>query len=174
MGMGNRFVIALVLHTRNRNFLVAGTNAGLYKTSDGGNTWVLAPTESKPWAVNALVFDSQHTDTVYAATDRGLYEVTFGDADRPMTVRPMGLNDQFVTAMAFPAGMPQRRYAGGSGGIYRTTDGARSWHLLSHSPRAITGLLIHPHRPATLFAGTTRGLYKSEDDGAHWVRITMS
>jgi ligand-binding sensor domain-containing protein len=157
MGIGNRFAIALAMSPRNRNVLVAGTHAGIYKTINGGATWALAPVESKSWAVNALLFDSQ--ETLYAATDRGIHAMTVGSA----TSRLIGPDDRFVTALALTASQPL--YAGGHDGVYRMTDSAIP---LSDSPRAVTALVIHPHKSETLFAGTTHGLYKSDDAGLQW------
>ncbi len=67
------------------------------------------------------------------------------------------------------------------GGLYRTSDGGRSWERLDfegdfdgEGPSALCGevLAIPPGRPDVILAGCeTRGLYRSEDGGRSWQRV---
>jgi photosystem II stability/assembly factor-like uncharacterized protein len=58
------------------------------------------------------------------------------------------------------------------GGIFRTSDGGRSWlsaGLMGHAVRAVA---LAPSSPDTLVAGALDGVYRSRDAGASWERIS--
>jgi len=78
-GMGTRTVVSLVRDPARPAVLYSGTEgAGLYRSTDGGNTW-------QAWArvqpaiassVYALAFDPFDHARLYAATDRGAFVLT--------------------------------------------------------------------------------------------------
>ncbi len=55
-------------------------------------------------------------------------------------------------------------------GIYRTTDGAKSWTLVR--PGEINDLAIDPTKPERVFVATKEGLYRSIDSGATWAKVS--
>ncbi|MBP8296730.1 MAG: hypothetical protein KAX84_11525 [Burkholderiales bacterium] len=66
-------------------------------------------------------------------------------------------------------------YAGGYGGVFKTTNGGANWSpanagfSFNAAPYLlVTALAIDPVSPQTLFAGETNGIYKSTDGGASW------
>ncbi len=89
-----------------------------------------------------------------------------------------GLESGGITSIAFAPGDPGQIYAGGEHGIFRSTDGGRSWQFLSAELRFPRVLLIHPADPRVLFASRqtlanergrgTPGVYKSTDGGISW------
>ncbi len=58
------------------------------------------------------------------------------------------------------------------GGLWKTTDGGRTWRLLDLGLTHCTILevAVDPFRPSTLFAATLEGLFQSADAGATWQR----
>jgi photosystem II stability/assembly factor-like uncharacterized protein len=71
------------------------------------------------------------------------------------------------------AGDPAGRaiYAGTTGGVYKSVDGAAHWTLLARriGRQPVVALAVDPSRPATVYAGTaTQGIWKSRDGGASW------
>jgi photosystem II stability/assembly factor-like uncharacterized protein len=58
------------------------------------------------------------------------------------------------------------------GGLFKTTDGGRTWRLLDLGLTHCTILevAVDPFAPSTLFAATLEGLFQSEDTGATWQR----
>jgi photosystem II stability/assembly factor-like uncharacterized protein len=62
-------------------------------------------------------------------------------------------------------------YSGG-GGVYRSDDGGRAWHIIGLAHETVRALAQSPTDPDLLLAGSLSGVYRSQDDGATWVRIT--
>jgi len=65
---------------------------------------------------------------------------------------------------------PETLYAGGNGGVFKTTDGGASWTVLGETvppPQEIGDLLLSPDDPRVLYALSGR-LYKSIDGGESW------
>jgi hypothetical protein len=59
------------------------------------------------------------------------------------------------------------------GGLYRTTDGGRTWNKLVQKEREHFGAFYHPQHPGWIYLTCTEGarqagLYLSRDDGASW------
>jgi photosystem II stability/assembly factor-like uncharacterized protein len=61
--------------------------------------------------------------------------------------------------------------AAGKDGVYRTSDGAKSWSLVR--PGEIRDLAIDPTRPDHVYVATKEGLYRSADNGATWKKASL-
>src|SRR5436190_16577560 len=128
-----------------------GGERGVYKTTDGGQTWTASLTISADTGANSLAFDPKNPDTVYASA----YQRR----------RAVG---QLV------GGGPE-------GGLYKTTNDGRSWTKLTKGlPTGDTGRIALAtdgrKSPATVFAlinarREEAGFYRSDDAGASWSRI---
>jgi photosystem II stability/assembly factor-like uncharacterized protein len=77
-----------------------------------------------------------------------------------------------VQALAIDTSVPQTLYAGTSSGVFKSTDGGRSWKGISNeslSKTFIAALAIDPKSPQTVYAATDGGdLFKSTDGGENW------
>jgi photosystem II stability/assembly factor-like uncharacterized protein len=58
-------------------------------------------------------------------------------------------------------------------GVFKSSDGGRSWRSLSIAPSVpqVCCLLVDPQHPRTVYAATLEGVFKSTDGGASW-RLT--
>ncbi len=156
-------------------------SSGIFKTTDGGLTWI--PTGGAPANpfVNVLVVDPISPRTLYGGTGAsppcpapcfpplpapGVYKSTDGGA----TWMPAGLQSVFVRALVIDPTAPSLIYAGTGSGVFRSTDGASSWLDASAglSGAAVYALALDPNAPRTLYAGTSAGVFKSNDFGAFW------
>jgi len=128
-----------------------GGQRGLYKTSDGGETWqrtLVGDEGDDVWTgVTDLVMDPRHPDLLYAATWQ-----------------------RHRTVAAYVGGGPNTA-------LYKSTDGGESWDKLSKGlPQGNLGkigLAISPQNPDVLYAAIELnrregGLWKSTDRGASW------
>jgi photosystem II stability/assembly factor-like uncharacterized protein len=175
---------------------------GVYKSSDAGKTWKrtgLAASEH----IGKIVIDPRNSRIVYVASqgplwsaggDRGLYKTTDGGATWQQVLAisdDTGVSDVVMdpkNSLVLYASAYQRRRAvgqmiggGPEGGIFKTTDGGKTWKKLSNGlPKGDTGragLAIDGRKtPATVFAivdakREESGFYRSDDAGATWTRI---
>ncbi len=153
---------------------------GVYKSSDGGNSWVRL-------AAPASLFDSNGRghgffDNFVAVDPRDANVVYLGGVDLWKTTdggeswRPLSLSgnlriiheDQF--SIAFKPGNPDTVYIGNDGGIYRTTDGGVTWNSMN-TRLPITqfnSVAVHPQNPLQVLGGTQdQGLIRS-NGGSTW------
>ena len=160
MGLENsEHIQNIVIDPRNSNVVFvtaigplwsAGGDRGLYKTTDGGQTWKAILTISKDTGVTDLIMDPKNPDVLYAAA----YQRR----------RAVG----------------QLIGGGPESGIYKSTDGGQKWTKLSKGLPTVeigrVGLGINWRNPRTVYALVTSqlgqgGFYRSDDAGASWVRI---
>jgi photosystem II stability/assembly factor-like uncharacterized protein len=149
----------------------AGTYTGVYKTTDGGDTWSEMDSGLDPAAVDmrALVVDASHN--VYGGgNSSGVWR--FDAATQSWGA----VNDGFtgtppVYSLAVDPSDPSTLYAGTEQGVYRSTGTAVSW---TPANSGLTGgtlalsLAIDPETPNRLFAGTARGVFRTVDAAQTW------
>jgi len=161
MGLKNSEHIAKILiDKRNSNVMwVAvqgplfspGGDRGLYKTTDGGQTWKPLLQVSENTGITDIDIDPRNPDVIYAAA----YQ--------------RRRNTSVIVA------------GGPEAGIFKTTDGGAHWTQLKDGlPTVDMGriaLAISPQKPDVVYAfimtahvNKMSGYYRSDDAGAHWTR----
>ena len=157
----------------------------IYKSTDAGTTWHRTGGRGgvfpKPdgWGT-ALAVDPQQPTTVYAAIDHTVVKTTnAGTSWQPIL---HSREEQVVSSLAVDPQQPDTVYAGvhtarGTGGIYATADGGRTWRL-AVSTVAVDAVAVNPSRPTTIYAagwagpdaryGSTHQLLRSTDRGRTW------
>jgi hypothetical protein len=69
---------------------------------------------------------------------------------------------------------PETVFAGGDDGLFRSTDGGRSWRRLPLAKKYIDGIGVDPQRSKTLYVSTEEyEVYKSTDGGLTWSRTAL-
>src|SRR5437773_3458788 len=129
----------------------SGGERGVYKTTDGGQTWQASLTISADTGANDLAFDPRNPDIIYASA----YQRR----------RAVG----------------QLIGGGPEGGIYKTANAGKTWTKLSKGlPAGDTGRIALAtdgrKNPATVFAlinarREEAGFYRSDDAGGSWSRV---
>ncbi|MGB3182368.1 MAG: glycosyl hydrolase [Cyclobacteriaceae bacterium] len=124
-----------------------GGQRGVYKTTDGGQTWNKSLGDEEWTGVTDLVMDPDNPDRMYAATWQ-----------------------RHRTVAAYMGGGPKS-------GIHRSDDGGETWQELTNGlpdgNMGKIGLAISPQDPATIYAAIemdrrTGGVYRSTDGGSNW------
>jgi photosystem II stability/assembly factor-like uncharacterized protein len=159
MGLdATRHIGRIVINPNNANILYVAAQGslwgpnqerGVFKTTDGGHTWTKVLYINPDTGVTDIAMDPQNPDTVYAAA----YQ-------RRRTV--FGFN------------------GGGPGsGIYRTTDGGRTWTKLTEGlPKTEMGRIaldVYRRNPNIVYAlvqSEQSGIYRSDDKGEHWTKMS--
>ena len=129
-----------------------GGERGLYKTTDGGDTWKQVLTPADKWTgVTSLLIDPRNPDKLYAAT---------WARQRSIAVY-VGTNE--------------------GAGIHTSDDGGETWTELKtglpEGNMGKTGMAISPMNPDVLYAtietdNRKGGFYRSADQGASWTKVS--
>jgi photosystem II stability/assembly factor-like uncharacterized protein len=182
----------------NPHIVWVGTGDGVYKSTDGGNTWKnMGLKESEH--ISRIIVHPENSNVIWVAAqgplwnkggERGLYKSTDGGETWKKTLG----DDEWTgaTDIAMDPRDPDVLYAatwqrhrtvaaymgGGPGsGIHRSTDGGETWEELSKglpkSNMGKIGLAISSQQPDIIYAAieldrTTGGVYRSTDRGASW------
>ncbi len=175
---------------------------GVYRTTDGGETWEHLGLEATE-RIAKIAVHPEEGDTVYvcatgrlwsANPERGVYKTTDGGAtwelvlsvDEDTGCADLDMDPQ-EPRILYAAMWQFRRYpdfftSGGPGSaLYRTTDGGETWTELTEGlPEGEKGriaLAIAPSRPAVLYAtveSEDTALYRSDDLGNSWTQTDTS
>jgi photosystem II stability/assembly factor-like uncharacterized protein len=177
-------VYALAIDPSNPNILYAGTNYGVFKSSNAGTSWTDANTVFRSpngWLyVSALAIDPLNPNIVYAVGG-GVFKST--DAGTSwIDITPRGLWGTFpVASLAINPLNPSILYVGGWGDweglIFVSYDAGGYWFIIhTGSYGIIESLAIDPSNPNIVYAGyagnNVGGVLKRTDAGGGWVNIS--
>ncbi len=128
-----------------------GGDRGLYKTTDGGETWKKVIDISEHTGVNNVVMDPSDPDIMYASSEQRRRHVFTKIGGGPETA------------------------------IYKSTDGGENWRKLTKGlPREHMGgigLAVSPVDPGIVYAiieaaNDAGGFFRSTDKGESWTRMS--
>jgi len=178
---GGRSTAAAGTVARPLEYYFGATGGGLWKTTDGGNTWdpvtdgkitsasigALGICDADPDVVyigggeTELRGNVQQGDGVYKTTDGGDTWTHMGLAETQniarIRVHPTDCNTAWAAGFGVhSAENPER-------GIYKTTDGGETWDLVLHRDERTGGvdLSVHPTNPDIVYAGLWEAWRKS-------------
>ncbi len=125
---------------------------GLFRSTDGGQTWQKAIFKDENTGASDVQFDPSNPDVVYAS----MWEAREG---------PWEDNNTFN---------------GTNGGLFKSTDGGKTWNPLTNGlPKDLSQIYVSiaPSEPKRLFATVGMssgklGMYRSDDGGENWAQIT--
>jgi photosystem II stability/assembly factor-like uncharacterized protein len=148
----------------------AATNVGLFRSIDGGDTWI--PTSISKNATSVIT-DSQNPGTVYARAEGSSgFSETFISTTAGQTwdtLNPEGFNGYSVTLVNGPLTYPM--YKLGGDGLYRKLASGEGWQHVF--PEYCLALGVTFQSANIIYLGTfNQGLYKSIDFGENWMQIT--
>ena len=160
-------------------YLMAGAN--ILRSGDHGSTWTTIgkPSTSKPYNMQHIAVDSSNPDKVFAGTwGQGIFISTDRGATWSAPTMLTGPADLGVAVAIHPTDNKSVYVGTSKGEIYRTADAGDNWTRLANLGTGngyqslITGLVIDPLHPATIFASNLDGIYKTTDGGVTWQTIT--
>jgi photosystem II stability/assembly factor-like uncharacterized protein len=188
-------------------FYMAAVNGGVWKTTDAGRTWTPIFDDQPTGSIGAIAVAPSDPNVIYVGSGEGLArpDLSVGDglykstdAGRSWThlglrdaqqipmivVDPRDANTLLVAALGHPYGPSAER------GIYRTTDGGRTFAKVLSRDENTGGsdLELDPKNPDVVYAclweqrqgpwengawaGTNGGIFKSVDAGRTWKPLT--
>jgi photosystem II stability/assembly factor-like uncharacterized protein len=170
-GLEGKTIYCLAIDPLTPATLYAGVyGEGLFKTTDGGQSWRPADTGLTSVVIQSLVIDPNTPTTLYAGTgNSGVFKSMDGGAT--WQIANIGLKNSTIAALAIDPANPTTLYAGTSGGgVFKSVYGGTSWNAANTglSQPYVSALAIDPSSSNTIYAGTLEGVSKSTDGGAHW------
>ncbi len=187
-------------------YYVAVASGHIWKTMNNGNTFEPVFDNYGAYAIGCLAMDPENHNVVWAGTGENNHQraLGYGDGvykttDGGKSWKNMGLKDSRQIGMiaihpdntdvVFVAAEGSVWGPGGDRGLYKTSDGGKTWEkVLDISENTgVNNVLIHPKNPDIMFAtseqrrrhvftkiggGPETAIYKSTDGGKTWNKLT--
>jgi photosystem II stability/assembly factor-like uncharacterized protein len=203
---GGRTVAAAGVPQHPNVFYMGVNNGGVWKTNDYGRTWVPVFDNESSGSIGAIAVAPSDSNVIYVGSGEGLQrpDLSVGNGiyksvDAGKTWTHLGLpNGQQIPKIAVDPKNPDRIFVAVLGhpygpneerGIYRSTDGGKSFEKVLYTSENVGGddVDIDPSNPNIVYAtmwearqgpwengawsGTHGGIYKSTDGGTTWMKI---
>ncbi|MBA3650510.1 MAG: glycosyl hydrolase [Chthoniobacterales bacterium] len=187
-------------------YYFGGVAGGVWKTTDGGANWKpMFDKQHGTSSIGAIAVSPSDHNTIYAGAGESALRgnITYGDGvyksvDGGRNWRNVGLKDtRHISALIVHPENPDIVFVAAVGhaygpnaerGVFRTTDGGKSWTkvLFKDENTGAIDIVFDPHNPNTLFAamwqvrrqpwflssgGAGSGLYRSTDSGNTWQEL---
>ena len=178
-------VRSILVHPTNKDILWAGSaGGGVWKTTDGGNSWYPLQNFMPSMAISALVMDPNNPDIIYAATGEGLvsgaapsagifkstngggtwqqlpnsHDPNDGYAINDLIIHPTNSNILFAAVARWGRNS-------GQGHIWRSNDAGQTWAEVLETPTAAMDLAIDTDNPNVVIMSYYNGVYRSHING---------
>ncbi len=174
--MEGQSVRALAQAPSNPKLYVAGTVAGVYRSTDGGQHWakISPPENAELHEVESIAIDPVDTNTIYAGTWHLPWKTTDG-GQHWSNIKNGLIDDSDVFSIIIDPHTPSVVYTSACSGIYKSENGGELYRKVQGIPataRRTRVLMQDPRDAKTVYAGTTEGLYRTADGGTNWLRLT--
>jgi photosystem II stability/assembly factor-like uncharacterized protein len=154
------------------------TTMGVFETKNGGEAWTKKMEGMKEvLMVVTLAMDPTRPAILYAGTSGGVYKsldgaghwekVNNGLVPPEMVKTSRALN---VTSIHVDPFEPEIVYAATLTGLYKTTDGAKSWVRVGGSlaDQMIMAMVLDRTKKGVVYLAGRDGVHRSEDGGVTW------
>ncbi len=151
-----------------------GTDKGIFKTMDAGNTWrniLLLRGDNR--AVNELVFDKKEKSVIFAATGTGLY-YSVNDGQRWNRIfRGKNAFENDCTAIGI---LPQGIYLGTKSGLFISKDRGRSWHKETGKLGAsrVFNIAYSGKEKEEIYVSCVDGVFRKVDRETDWEKVYLT
>ena len=197
--------IAINPKDRSQWFVAVGSG-GVWKTDNRGTTWQTVFDNEASYSIGCVSIDPNDTETVWVGTGEnvsgrhvGYCDGVYKSLDGGKSWTNMGLkNSQHIgmividprdSNVVYVAAQGPLWSAGGDRGLYKTTDGGKTWKLILSAGQYTGANEVHldPRNPDVIYAslhqrfrnvaalmngGPESGIHKSTDGGLTWRELT--
>jgi photosystem II stability/assembly factor-like uncharacterized protein len=168
-GLDAHSIAAMAMSLDNPNIVYASTLSDVYKTVDGGASWIHTFATD---GVVSLAMDPSDPNTVYAGSAPGGGVIKTIDGGATWTDASDGIGAPSVFAIAIDPRLPSVLYVGTVGlGAFKSTNGGATWTALNIDS-SVWSMLVDPIDSNIVYAGTNgNSLYKSTNGGASFAPV---
>ncbi len=171
--IGGRITCMAVSPTNSNVVFIGTPGAGIYKTTNGGSSWVPV-FDDKPFLyIGSIAIDPNNPNTIYAGTGDpdipftvfvgdGVYKSTDGGNTwtnigltntkiiSKIIVSPNNSNEVYVSAMGNPLVADNNR------GVYKSTNGGTSWSqvLFINNQTGVSDIVMNPTNNSEIYAAS--------------------
>jgi len=157
-------VNCLLIDPGNSQRVFAGTNNKIYRSSNGGQSWLA----NIGYAAHDLAIDLSNANVLYAGYASVIFKSTDGGVNWSYHSSVHG------TCYSLLAATSSTLYCGSTAGVYKSTNGGVSWQE-SHSgivATSIPALAVAPSNAGSLYEEVRyNGFFKSSNYGTSWTRL---
>lgn len=168
---GGASVVAIAINPTHPYVVYLATNDAIYKTRDGGASWVTVNEGMSTYRVLSLLVDPNIPTVLYAGTNSdSVYKSTDGGLSWNVANAGMKEHIAIVNNFAVDLRNPQTIYAATTVGVFKTTNGAMMWEDMSEGFESdyVVSVVMDPQNSNILYTGTSGGVYKSTDGAKIW------
>jgi photosystem II stability/assembly factor-like uncharacterized protein len=189
-----------------RTWFVAVASGGVWKTTNAGNTWTPVFDSEGSYSIGVITIDPSNPNIVWVGTgeNNAQRSVAYGDGvykseDGGRTWTNMGLKesehigrivvDPTNSDVVFVAAQGPLSRKGGDRGLYKTTDGGKTWKKVIDAGTwaGVSDVVMDPRNSKVLIAsswqryrrvygyiagGPESAMWRSTDGGETWRKIT--
>jgi photosystem II stability/assembly factor-like uncharacterized protein len=162
-------ILSLQVAQLDKLVLFAGTQAGLFRSSDAGSSWErLTGSGIAGVPVLAIYAPPRGASRLAVRTSGGLF--VSEDAGRSWRPAPLPASDYYIYDIALPVDRDAPILAATSRGLLQSPDGGLHWKLVTDGvPTAtVNSVRFHPGRSLEAFLIQYGKVYRSLDGGTSW------
>lgn len=178
----------MAIDPTNDNKLYAGTYYRVYRSTNGGITWIASNSITSVYVYGLTVHPTNPT-TVYGAgrkyVSSGNYDMVFlksTDSGVNWTSTSLEIGGySYGWSVAIDPSNPSNIYVGGCGytttynpKVYKSTDGGTTWNEVYTATTGyyVYSVAVHPTNSNIVYAGTyTDGIYRTTSGGTSWTKV---
>lgn len=154
----------------------AGTSAGVYKTSDNGDSWVNASLGIAQPTIMAMARNTDGTQIFAGTFGGGLFKSSDGAAS--WTAINNGLTDLHVKALAYDESGSNALLVGTNNGLFVSRDGGASYTRLpdalgGSAQPSIDAIVVEDFLRGSLYVAYQRRIFRSVDSGQTWTELSI-
>lgn len=167
-----------------QTFFVCSPGGGIWKTTDGGQTYASSDDGLPYGAAANLLIDPSNPNTMYVSngdhsgwwtTSTGVYKTTNGGQTWLPTSLAFSLNNTAIYELKMSPSDPNVIFAATTNGLYRTLDGGLNWSVVRAG--SYTSVCFRPDNGNVVYAALNdywgvSQVYQSTDGGTNWNAIT--
>jgi photosystem II stability/assembly factor-like uncharacterized protein len=167
----NRTIRRLVMHPTDAKILLAATSAGLYRTADGGVTWI----QILPASTYDVEFQHNNGAIVYATTNQVLKSTNAGASFNPLTASCTGSRYNIEIARSNPNVLYTLCT---NGSVQKSTDAGATWAAVTAPGATLYGyydnvLAVSPVDEKMVYVAGFN-IRRSTDGGSTWSAVPVA